>query len=431
MATTGCIGARRSSSGLARTRKRLRSCCCLHDKYALDGRDPNTYTNVLWCFGLHDRPWSERAIFGQIRYMSYEGMRRKTNVDAYIREIEEVEPVMNVLLTGASGFIGHRLIARLLHEGHSVHAVGRRPPAGFQSIQFSEWKDATQEVPADAIQTSDAIVHLAGEPIAQKWNPEVKARIRDSRVNGTRKLVESIAKLRRRPQTLISASAIGYYGDRGEEVLDETSTPGTGFLPEVCIEWERAAREAGESWVAGCVDADRNRSREGGRRLEANVDSFQARSGRTYRVRKTMDVVDSYRRSGFRDGVRARDTGFSRACQRNRAESSAQSGVHQRPWGSARASGNHSDARIRSETNARRSGAELCSTAKKSCPRYCKRAGFQFRYRDVDDALRSAVRVRREPTSRPCIDLRLLRPPYLLDESRRDSGTAATCPVVR
>ena len=62
----------------------------LHDKYALDGRDPNTYTNVLWCFGLHDRPWSERAIFGQIRYMSYEGMRRKTNVDAYIREIEEL-----------------------------------------------------------------------------------------------------------------------------------------------------------------------------------------------------------------------------------------------------------------------------------------------------------------------------------------------------
>ncbi|HYI95863.1 MAG TPA: deoxyribodipyrimidine photo-lyase [Bryobacteraceae bacterium] len=63
----------------------------LHDKYALDGRDPNTYTNVLWCFGLHDRPWAERPIFGQIRYMSYEGMRRKTNVEAYIREIEELK----------------------------------------------------------------------------------------------------------------------------------------------------------------------------------------------------------------------------------------------------------------------------------------------------------------------------------------------------
>jgi deoxyribodipyrimidine photo-lyase len=68
----------------------LRIMLYLHDKYALDGRDPNTYTNVLWCFGLHDRPWSERDIFGQVRYMSYQGMRRKTNVDAYLREIESL-----------------------------------------------------------------------------------------------------------------------------------------------------------------------------------------------------------------------------------------------------------------------------------------------------------------------------------------------------
>jgi deoxyribodipyrimidine photo-lyase len=62
----------------------------LHDKYALDGRDPATYTNILWCFGLHDRPWNERPVFGKVRYMSYEGMRRKTNVDAYIREIDHL-----------------------------------------------------------------------------------------------------------------------------------------------------------------------------------------------------------------------------------------------------------------------------------------------------------------------------------------------------
>ena len=108
----------------------------LHDKYALDGRDPNTYTNVLWCFGLHDRPWTERAIFGQIRYMSYQGMRRKTDVDAYWREISDSlgtnrqEPAthMNVTITGATGFIGQRLLARLLRDGHSVHAMGRRRP---------------------------------------------------------------------------------------------------------------------------------------------------------------------------------------------------------------------------------------------------------------------------------------------------------------
>ena len=69
----------------------LRTMIEIHDRHALDGRDPNTYTNILWCFGLHDRPWFERPIFGQIRYMSYEGMKRKTNVDAYIREIEDLE----------------------------------------------------------------------------------------------------------------------------------------------------------------------------------------------------------------------------------------------------------------------------------------------------------------------------------------------------
>ena len=82
-ATTACIGARRSSNGPKRPKTRCATMIHLHDRYALDGRDPNTYTNILWCFGLHDRPWPERPIFGQLRYMSYDGMRRKTDVDAY------------------------------------------------------------------------------------------------------------------------------------------------------------------------------------------------------------------------------------------------------------------------------------------------------------------------------------------------------------
>ena len=68
--------------------KALATMIYLHDRYALDGRDPNTYANILWCFGLHDRPWFERPVFGKVRYMSVEGMRRKTNVDAYLREME-------------------------------------------------------------------------------------------------------------------------------------------------------------------------------------------------------------------------------------------------------------------------------------------------------------------------------------------------------
>ncbi|MCC7168782.1 MAG: hypothetical protein IT565_14550, partial [Rhodospirillales bacterium] len=77
----------------------LRIMIYLHDRYAVDGRDPNTYTNILWCFGLHDRPWQERAIFGSVRYMSYDGMRRKTAVDAYIREIEYLERTGKDLFT--------------------------------------------------------------------------------------------------------------------------------------------------------------------------------------------------------------------------------------------------------------------------------------------------------------------------------------------
>ncbi len=132
----------------------------------------------------------------------------------------------------------------------------------------------SQEVPAGAIQTSDAIVHLAGEPIAQKWNPEVKAKIRDSRVNGTRTLVASIAKHGRRPQALISASAIGYYGDRGDEVSTKPQRQGRDSCRKSA--WNGSEPLVSrESWVARCVAANRNRSRERGRRLEANVDSVR------------------------------------------------------------------------------------------------------------------------------------------------------------
>jgi hypothetical protein len=90
------------------------------------------------------------------------------------------------------------------------------------------------------------VIHLAGEPVAQRWNAEVKARIRDSRVQGTRALVDAMARLEPRPSVLVSASAIGIYGDRGDELLTEDSAPGTGFLAETCVEWEAEASRAAE-----------------------------------------------------------------------------------------------------------------------------------------------------------------------------------------
>jgi uncharacterized protein len=113
-------------------------------------------------------------------------------------------------------------------------------PAG---VRLALWKPG-QAPPAEALADADAIVHLAGENVAQRWTADARRRILGSRVEGTRRLVEALAGLPRRPAALVCASAIGYYGDCGDAILDETSAPGAGFLPEVCVAWEREALAA-------------------------------------------------------------------------------------------------------------------------------------------------------------------------------------------
>lgn len=152
---------------------------------------------------------------------------------------------MNITLTGASGFLGRRLMARLLADGHRLHLAGRTVPDGLPSgVAFSSWPTAGGPFPLDAVKEASAVVHLAGEPVAQRWNEEVKKRIRSSRVDGTRQIVNAIETSGRRPEVLVCASASGFYGDRGEEVLTESSRPGDGFLADLCIEWERTGEAA-------------------------------------------------------------------------------------------------------------------------------------------------------------------------------------------
>ncbi len=149
---------------------------------------------------------------------------------------------MNVTLTGASGFLGSRVMRKLLDAGHAVHVLGRKRPADLPvSVLFSEW-NAASEPPPESLASASAVIHLAGEPVAQRWSPEAKRRIRDSRVEGTRQLIQALAKLERKPETLVCASAIGIYGSRGDEVLSESSSAGSGFLPGLVVEWEQAAR---------------------------------------------------------------------------------------------------------------------------------------------------------------------------------------------
>jgi len=153
---------------------------------------------------------------------------------------------MNCLVTGASGFIGRRLVAELLNRGDTVHYLGRKSSSQIDSrAVFCAW-EGSSEPRLDGLPRIDAVVHLAGEPISQRWNREVKKRIAATRVEGTRKLVAALSKLQERPSVFVSASAVGYYGDRGDEVLTEQSAPGGGFLADVCKAWEAEAGRAQE-----------------------------------------------------------------------------------------------------------------------------------------------------------------------------------------
>jgi uncharacterized protein (TIGR01777 family) len=153
---------------------------------------------------------------------------------------------MNITITGATGFIGRRLIERLSAAPHQLHVLTRSTNVRFgdTAVWVSKWDPITEEPPRDSLVNADAIVHLAGEPVAQRWTDEAKTKIRQSRVQGTRLLVSALKALPRRPQTLVCASAIGYYGSRGDELLTETSSPGSDFLAQVCQEWEREAAAA-------------------------------------------------------------------------------------------------------------------------------------------------------------------------------------------
>ncbi len=131
---------------------------------------------------------------------------------------------MIITFTGGGGFIGRALTGRLVAAGHQVHAFSRRSP--------------------EPLRVCDAVIHLAGEPIAQRWTPEAKRRIRESRVEGTSRLIAGLSKLPAPPRVFICASAVGFYGPRGDEVLTEASPGGEGFLAEICVAWERAADEA-------------------------------------------------------------------------------------------------------------------------------------------------------------------------------------------
>ena len=150
-----------------------------------------------------------------------------------------------VLVSGVSGPIGTALLPSLHARGYEVTRLVRGPASGKGQIS---WDPATPLSPG-TVSGFAAVIHLAGESIVSRWTDAKKKRIRESRVGPTRSLAQSLAKAKDRPQVFISASAIGYYGDRGDEVLRESSAPGKGFLAEVCRDWEAASQPALEAAI--------------------------------------------------------------------------------------------------------------------------------------------------------------------------------------
>jgi uncharacterized protein len=158
---------------------------------------------------------------------------------------------MKITVTGATGLIGRRLVERLKEAGDEVTVLsrGRERAAAELGVDAVAWDHAAGPAPAEALRGRDGVVHLAGEPVAQRWSSDVKRRIRSSREVGTNNLVEGMRGASPRPGVLVSASGVDYYGARGDEDVTEDDPPADDFLAQVCVAWEGEAQRAEELGV--------------------------------------------------------------------------------------------------------------------------------------------------------------------------------------
>ncbi len=157
-----------------------------------------------------------------------------------------------ILVTGASGMIGSGLVNALIDRGDHVIGLSRNPGKAAKTQPTAEWHswEPTMERPPEAaLEGVDAVINLAGEPINQRWNDEVKDRIARTRIKATKNLADAIAAVDNPPKAFISGSAIGYYGDRGDELLYEDNAPGNDFLADVVVQWEAAANSMSDRGI--------------------------------------------------------------------------------------------------------------------------------------------------------------------------------------
>jgi uncharacterized protein len=158
---------------------------------------------------------------------------------------------VRIAVTGATGLIGSKLVGALRERGDEVTVLSRDPDRAGAAlgVEAVRWDPAAEDAPAAALAGRDGVIHLAGEPVAQRWSDAAKERIRASRVAGTRNLVAGLRAADPRPRALVSASGLDYYGPRGDEEVDESAPAGDTFLAAVCHDWEEAAQSAAELGV--------------------------------------------------------------------------------------------------------------------------------------------------------------------------------------
>lgn len=301
---------------------------------------------------------------------------------------------MKVIVTGSTGLVGRALIRSLLADGHEVTRLVRGDAQGFRAPGTTavHWDPERGEIDAKELEGHDAAVHLAGEPVAEgRWDDEKKRRIRESRMKGTSLLAGALAGLSAKPSVLVSASATGFYGDRGAEVLREESASGSDFLSEVCREWELATLAASQAGIRvahlriGVV-----LSGEGGA-LQKMLTPFKlglggkVGSGSQYMSWITLeDLVGVIRRAIEDESLRGPVNAVAPGALTNEEFTKALGHVLGRPtifavpaFAARLAFGEVADALLMASTRVE--------------PARLKEAGYQFKHPEIEGALRSAL----------------------------------------
>jgi uncharacterized protein len=300
---------------------------------------------------------------------------------------------MKLTITGATGLIGPRLVKRLQARGDEVTVLSRDPARAKQTLPGVEahaWDPTAQAAPAGALAGRDAVVHLAGEPVAQRWNAKVKQRIRESRELGTRNLVAGLRAAQERPGVLVSSSAVGFYGKHGDERIPESTPAGSDFLAQVCVAWERealAAQELGMRVVLVRTGVVLDAS---GGALKTMLPPFKAgvggpvASGRQYLPWiHADDLVDMYVAALDGDAWSGPVNGTAPEPVTNKAFSKALGKVLKRP----------AVAPVPAFALRLLYGdmAEIVTEGQRAVPERPLELGFRFQHADLEPALRSAL----------------------------------------